>query len=181
MLIIILLLAGIVCVIGGKLNITGEKIYEDFNPYLNYSRVYPGIFSFKYGFQPYQGFPGSVPDFLDMYPESIGSWPGNIRYNPGFRDYWYIPAQEVLNAQVNGLPRQYLVDNLPLEWDYSYRGIAPDDCIIPPITDGTCVQNEVQRTGNLDFSINKCTVPATISDSCPSKILSSQWELPYLG
>jgi hypothetical protein len=42
---------------------------------IDYSRVYPGIFSWNYI---------------------------NPRYSPGYRDYWYIPAHESLKLWVNG-------------------------------------------------------------------------------
>lgn len=55
---------------------------ESFNPYLDYSRVYPGLFSWRYPFN------------------------ASTRY---YGDYWYIPVHEYMDFWMNGaIPSDYL-------------------------------------------------------------------------
>jgi hypothetical protein len=128
-----------------------DSFTEGFNPWIDYSRAYPGTFSYKYGYGPY-------------YRSFLTSYPGNIRYYPGYSDYWYIPAHEYLNNWINGSPT-------------SEGGtmIVPDSCIIPPSTSEYCVNKRMQEDGNLDLAIYNCTVPATIPDNCPLQV---DWKSP---
>ena len=126
---------------------SSRDMIEGFNPWLDYSRAYPGTFSYRYGYGPffrpfYNSWPGN-PQF--------GTY-GNVRYNPGYSDYWYIPAHEYLNRWMNG------PDGL----------VVPDGCIVPPHTSEYCVNERVQETGNLDAAIAQCTVPSSVSESCAS-------------
>jgi len=131
-----------------------SQAVEGFNPWLDYSRAYPGTFSYKYGYGPFfRPFYNSWPGTSSYgYGRFNSVWPGNVRYNPGYSDYWYIPAHEYLNNWMNG--------DAGLD--------VPNGCIVPPSTSEYCVHKKVQETGNLDQSIAECTVPPTISGSCPS-------------
>src|ERR1700733_4814343 len=131
----------------GRDIVNNDVIKEDFNPWLDYGRAYPGTFSFRNGYGQF-------------YRPFYNAYPGNVRYNPSYSDYWYIPAQEYLS---------------------NWMGISeegktiPNSCIVPPITSENCMQKQFQQTGNLDLSIAKCTVPATVSDACP---LLTDWTGP---
>lgn len=119
---------------------------EEFNPYIDYSRVYPGTFSYRHGYGPY-------------YRPFNDSWPGpvhidgrrQVRHNPGYRDYHYIPKHQYLNRWVNAP---------------NGEGV-PNECTTPPITSEYCVKVRTEHTGNLDKAIFDCTTPPRISESCP--------------
>lgn len=126
---------------------------EHFNSKIDYSRVYPGTFSYRYGYgPPYQPFE----------KQPFNNYSGNIRYSPGYRDYWYIPAHEALNAWING-PTGLVV---------------PDKCIVPPSVSEYCVDNKLtdvqidsrRPLARADMAniIMSCTKPASVSESCPN-------------
>jgi hypothetical protein len=128
---------------------SNQSIVEGFNPWLDYSRAYPGTFSYKYGYGPffrpfYNTWPGTFADY-----QARVTIPYNIRYNPGYSDYWYIPAHQYLNRWINA----------PL---------IPTGCIVPPKTSEYCVNAQIQEHGNLDYAISNCVEPPSISEACPS-------------
>src|ERR1700733_2321216 len=90
----------------GRDIVNNDVIKEDFNPWLDYGRAYPGTFSFRNGYGQF-------------YRPFYNAYPSNVRYNPSYSDYWYIPAQEYLS---------------------NWMGISeegktiPNSCIVPPIT-----------------------------------------------
>ena len=143
----ILIAAIMVLVILWLTNADSSQV-EGFNPWLDYSRAYPGTFSYKYGYGPffrpfYNSWPGTFSDY-----QSRVNIPFNIRYNPGYSDYWYIPAHQYLNRWING----------PL---------IPTGCIVPPKTSEYCVNQQIQEHGNLDYAISQCVEPPSISEACP--------------
>lgn len=129
---------------------------ETFNPYLDYSRLYPGIAAFKPGYGPYYN---PVEDIILDYRNYQNDFiePRNLRYNPGYFDYWYIPAHNMLNRWINGVGDPY---NYP-------TGLV-NGTVIPPLVDQNCINSEIQKTGNLDLAVFNCTIPATIVDDCYS-------------
>jgi hypothetical protein len=157
--IIILIIVLVMYLINGFGNSSSPVVTEGFNPWLDYSRAYPGTFSYKYGYgQYYRPFYNSWPGNINYIAESW-MYPGNVRYNPGYSDYWYIPAHEYLNNWINGPDGR----------------IIPTSCLVKSTTDNACVQQKVQETGNLDLSIAVCTKPAAVSDACP---LLQNWSGP---
>jgi hypothetical protein len=122
---------------------TPKKNIENFNPLLDYSRVYPGTFSYKYGYGTYYR-----PYNNKLHNNNI--IPYNKRYNAGYRDYHYIPAHEYLNNWMNG-----------------NKGI-PDSCINPAKISEYCVNNKLNNNIDIGNTIESCITPMSISESCPS-------------
>jgi len=127
-----------------------NKTIEGFNPYLDYSRIYPSTYAFTADYGPYN-------KSFYMYPEgyyqpyNLSVYPGNFRYNPGYGDYWYIPKHEYLKSWM-GVP------DLPPP--------IPTNCVVPASISEYCVNQHIQENGNLDLAIGACTVPPSISESC---------------
>ena len=135
----------ILVVVWGLLNTSNIESYD---PSLDYSRAYPGTFSYNYGYGPfYRPFHNTWSGTFTDYDARVMQ-PYNVRYNPGYSDYWYIPAHQYLNRWING----------PL---------IPTGCIVPPSTSESCVNSNIQEHGNLDYAISRCTIPSSISESCP--------------
>jgi len=100
-----------------------KRTVEHFGSYYDYTRAYPSNFAFMPGYNYY-------------YPYINHG--RNIRYNAGYRDYWYIPAHSYMDNWMNGVfPRS--------------------QCITPPISSKNCFYDMMQRTGNLDLSMETCT------------------------
>jgi len=109
-----------------------KKTKEGFGSYYDYTRAYPSDFAFRPGYNYYY-------PYLDHGR--------NIRYNAGYRDYWYIPAHAYMDNWMNG--------------------VAPESqCIAPPVSSESCLFDMMQQTGNLDLSMARCTYPGPISESC---------------
>ena len=135
-----------------------ENNVEEFVSKIDYSRVYPGTFSYKYGygppFKPFYTAPIMNPPF--------NSYSGNVRYSPGYRDYWYIPAHMALNEWING-PTGL---------------VMPDKCIVPPSVSESCVDTKItdveidsrRPLSKVDMAqiIMSCSKPASVSESCPN-------------
>lgn len=112
--------------------LSNNRHYENFNPSLNYSRVYPGIFSFR------------DHDLWRNYPFNYGFF----RYNPGYRDYYYIPMHESLDLWTNG--------------PYG-RG---NNCVVPPSISSECMAERLSDGVTYEQALINCTVPSSISESC---------------
>lgn len=124
-----------------------KSTIETFNPYLNYDRIYPGLFSLNTDYMPYNK---SYYMYPDGYYKPSASAP-NYRYYPGYRDYWYIPMHEYLKSWMGSR------DEAPLQ---------NPNCIIPSSTSEYCIKQYIESTGNLDLAIQSCTVPAKYSPQC---------------
>ena len=133
----------IVCLLFGKNN----KIKEHFNPYLDYTRAYPGTFAYKPGYGPY-------------YDPNIEIGYGNIRYNPGYRDYWYIPVHNYMDKWMNGIPREVALSMTPLKDNIS------GNCVVPPSISEYCVNERLNDGEYFDDAISRCIVPYSVSESC---------------
>ena len=83
--------------------VLSNKKVKHFNPYYDYTRAYPAFQAYKPGFGPY-------------YEEDIGLGVGNIRYNPGYRDYYYIPAHYYMDNWMNGIPREEAVNTMAYQY-----------------------------------------------------------------
>jgi len=155
---LILLAIIVVVVVIGVIYYVWKKNYSNDSDDLkegfmyNYSRVYPGIYSYE-----------------RAYGEPF--WPGKTwRFNPSYRDYWYIPSHEILDQQVNGFGgRQAGVDsyaNAIRPINPNFIGFNQTDCMVPSHTSEYCVHQKIQETGNFNYAINSCLVPASVSESC---------------
>ena len=119
-------------------SLTRHQKYETFDP-INYSRAYPGTFSYRYGYGPY------YYKFYDPVPIGTGS------FIPKYGDYWYIPAHQYLNRWINGP-----------------AGIEiPNSCLVPPVTNEYCVDRRLRNNENIYDAISDCTSNYQISDACP--------------
>jgi len=126
---------------------------EGFNPYLDYSRIYPSLYAFTGDYGPYNKSYYMFPDgYYQPYNRSV--YPGNFRYNPGYSDYWYIPKHEYLKSWM-GVP-----ETVPVVPP------IPTNCVVPASISEYCVNQHIQENGNLDLAIGACTVPPSISESC---------------
>lgn len=107
----------------------------------------------KEKFMIYPYVPRASYNFTRMYPGIFSvQWPGNIRYNPSYRDYWYIPAHEYLDYWFNGPGYRYL----------------PNECVVPASINESCVDAKLSEKGmSIQNATNTCYVPASISESCP--------------
>lgn len=153
-----LILLAVLLVVSYVLSNYQQNNIEGFRSEIDYSRVYPGTFSYRYGygppFQPFYTAPIMNPPF--------NSYSGNVRYSPGYRDYWYIPAHMALNEWING-PTGLVV---------------PDKCIVPPSVSESCVNNKItdiepdslRPMDKVDMAniIMSCTKPSSVSESCPN-------------
>ena len=118
-----------------------------FNPYIDYSRVYPGTFAFTQGFGPFDKSYYMYPDGIYMPP--VG---GNARVSPGYRDYAYIGVHEYMK---HAMGREY-------PWnaqDFTYENV------VPPNISAYCVQTRIRENGNLDEAITFCQTPDTLITS----------------
>ena len=129
-----LLVYAILFLIGIYIIASTKTTIEHFNPYYDYNRAYPETFAFKPGYGQY--YP----------PLNFGR---NNRYNPGYSDYWYIPAHQYMNRWMNG----------------SEERSFPNACVVPPSVSEYCVNTRVQETGDINEAILNCTIPASISES----------------
>lgn len=109
---------------------TNIKQIEHFNPY--YNRFNPTFFN-----------NGNITGYN---VEITRFEPRNIRYNPGYSDYLYIPKHEYLKNVMDG------------------PNFTP---FITPSISEYCVNQWIQETGNLDLAIQSCSVPPSISESIP--------------
>lgn len=96
----------------------------DFGRFYDYSRTYPGMLT--------------------------GEWPRSVRYNPDYAKYWYIPAHEYLDKQVNGYGRH-----------------IPTNCEIPASTSEYCVDARINEGVSESDAIRACTIPGSKGESCP--------------
>jgi hypothetical protein len=106
--------------------LSSDRLIEHFNPYFDYSRAYPGTFAFQPGF-------------------------GYYRYNPGYRDYWYISAHDHMDNWMNGIPREVALNT---------------NCVVPSSISEYCVNKHLNQGDNFNNSVNSCVVPSKISGSC---------------
>jgi len=96
---------------------------EHFGSYYDYTRAYPSDFAFRPGYDYYY-------PYIDHGR--------NIRYDAGFRDYWYIPAHAYMDNWMNGV-------------------VPSSQCVAPPVASENCFSDMMQLTGNLDLSMARCT------------------------
>jgi hypothetical protein len=80
-----------------------------------------------------------------------GSMPPSIRYQPPYRQYWYIPAHEYMDLWQNGYRERYV----------------PNECVIPPSVSDDCFDIKVRETGDVHEAARSCFIPPSISESCP--------------
>lgn len=113
-----------------------------FNPYFDYSRVYPGTFAFTQDFGMFDKSYYMYPDGIYMPPVGIS----NIRVSPGYRDYWYIGAHE------------YMKYAMGREYPYNARDFTFEN-VVPPNISSYCVQTLMRENGNLDEAIAVCQNP----------------------
>lgn len=131
---------------------------EAFNPYLNYNRIYPSLYSINENYGPYNK---SFYMFPDGYYKPSAVAP-NYRYYPGYRDYWYIPKHEYLKSWMNGANTPSVMNATNPKFK------IPSSCIIPTSTSEYCVDKFIRSTGNLDLAIASCTIPPKVSPACAS-------------
>jgi len=155
-------------------------LIESFNPYLDYSRVYPGTFAFTGDF-------GVLGKSYYMYPDGIHLPPvgGNVRYSPGYRDYYYIPSHEYMKQAMGrgynhsrGTGQFIGGISAPVGPYKAASGGQPahppmpstsnSSCVVPPRISEYCVHNQINQNGNLDQAIRSCVVPSSVSESCAS-------------
>lgn len=125
-----------------------NKIKESFNPYYDYTRTSMGTFAFKPGYGQY-------------YPPYISPGTGNIRYNPGYRDYWYIPAHYYMDNWMNGISREVALSNMSLP-----NTEISGNCIVPPSISEYCVSERLNNNEDFDSAMEKCITPYSVSESC---------------
>lgn len=115
--------------------ILSVKSVENFNPYLNYNRVYPGLYSYydtELRDKSYYMFPNG----------QINLNARNSRYNPGYSDYAYIPKHEYLKHAMN----------------------SPDR-INPRSISEYCVSEKLNEGVDFDYAVKSCITPPSISTS----------------
>jgi hypothetical protein len=113
---------------------------EQFSPYIDYSRVYPGTFAYN---NPYgthgKPFYGTIPIENNSRYHDLYWFPRNIRYQP-YGDYAYIAGHEYLDNWMNGTA--------------SIRHMLKN----PVGTYPKCIKQIYNHTGNIDLAITSCIV-----------------------